>query len=187
MSWSGHAGGNHENQQQWRPEDECIVSRLFHILHRDLPPRHLDHLPVHALREIAMKNHIIFEVSIGIAAVAIGWLLGHVAGQASRPRVGTWPDHPVSVPAAATVSAPDAAVLPDRYPRAFMVQDRAGHISSSKVWKFEDDWFADGGKLGCRRFSTDGATLEFCLDPYHTGSGCTVPQDRPIYHTHGDR
>lgn len=62
----------------------------------------------------------------------------------------------------------------DLHPEAFMIHDRAGHISSSRVWKFDDDWFADGGKRGCRRFSTKGATVEFCLDPYNTR--------RPIQH-----
>ena len=95
-------------------------------------------------------------------------------------------DSQSSIPARAVAAipalVPDASV-PDLHHEAFMVQDRAGHITSSRIWRFEDDWFADGGKLGCRRFSTDGATLEFCLDPYHTGSGCPVVEGPVIHHT----
>ena len=95
-------------------------------------------------------------------------------------------DSQSSIPSRAATAipapGPDASA-PNPHPEAFMVQYRAGHITSSRIWKFEDDWFADGGKLGCRRFSTDGATLEFCLDPYHTGSGCPVVEGPVIHHT----
>jgi hypothetical protein len=82
--------------------------------------------------------------------------------------------HQLPSPALHTLSA----TAPDPHPEAFMIHDRAGHISSSRVWKFDDDWYADGGKLGCRRFSTKGATVEFCLDPYNTG--CSNRDSEPI-------
>ena len=111
--------------------------------------------------------HIIRLISAGVI-LAGAFIAGiYLAGwcQAIHPMTAS---HLPPLPA---LNAPSAAVL-DPHPEAFMVQDRSGHISSSRVWKFVDDWFTDGGKLGCRRFSTEGATLEFCLDPYNTGTGC---------------
>ena len=130
------------------------------------------------------------RILIGAFLVAAIWAGAFLAGQrlgsmcpAGHHEQAILPANPAQGIAAASTLAPDASVR-DPHPEAFMIHDRAGHISSSRVWKFEDDWFADGGKLGCRRFSTEGATLEFCLDPYKTGTGCAGWEDPSSHHTH---
>ena len=121
---------------------------------------------------MTMKVRFFFEwLVLALVVLSIGYLIGQ--------RVYGWlPASEIPDAAMEQSLVPDAAVL-DLHPDAFMIHDRAGHISSSRAWKFVDDWFADGGKLGCRRFSTEGATLELCLDPYNTGTGCAGREHQP--------
>jgi hypothetical protein len=132
-----------------------------------------------------MKARIFVGLIVAAVVLAGAFLAGQYLGSLcpashhGQTSVPAGPARDVAMPA---ILAPDAPA-PDHHPEAFMAQDRAGHISSNRVWKFEDDWFADGGKLGCRRFSTEGATLEFCLDPANTGTGCPGREPPHARHT----